>query len=461
MTPRPGRSGPRGGWHALRYHPGRMPARPPRLPLMPFAGPENDSVARTGSVRDARTARMRRLVRPMNRFRSLAVLAAATLLACRAGGAPDPGPGAGTVLAPKSADPRTEALLGWLEGYFPWGAGQLSLDPLDAVRVPGWRLYRVSKKFTGDERANDQAFVLADDAGKTALVGDVFVDEARLKAPKPVVSEADLEGLSQLLGRFLRGRFKLAFDPSLDRRSLRGLKIRHESGYGPYDIGAFVSSGDGALLLLGRAWDRGKSFAEQRRALIRLDGAPTQGPADAAVTIVEYSDMQCPFCKKRAIDLDVLAARLQKELKIRRVSKAFPIADHAWAFRAAAAGFCFQEKRKDLYHHWKSSVFGRQETLTVGEVDTFALDFAVANDIPEETFRACYLQGRSVAKVLADLSEGFAVRVRSTPTYFVDGVPISWFADGLMEEYLRKTYLKGAGLPAATKPAAAKPAAAK
>ena len=141
----------------------------------------------------------------MNHHRSLAVLAAATLLACRAGGAPQaaaaekPAPASAPAArrpvgarrppaaAPKSADPRTEALLGWLEDYFPYGPGELTLDALDAVRIPGWRLYRASKKFTVDERANDQAFVLADDTGKTALVGDVFVDEARLKAPKPIV----------------------------------------------------------------------------------------------------------------------------------------------------------------------------------------------------------------------------------------------------------------------------------
>ncbi len=420
----------------------------------------------------------------MNHSRSLALAAAATLLACRAGGAPQapaaekpasaasapaapaaaapaaqsaPGAPPAAIALPKSADPRTEALVGWLEEYFPWGPGATTLDALDAVKIPGWRLYRAAKRFDGDQRANDQTFVLAEDTGKTALLGDVFVDEARLKAPKPVTSEADLDGLRELLGRFLRGRFRLAFDPTLDRRSFRGLKIRHESGYGSYDISAYVSSGDGALLLVGRAWDRGRSIAEQRRELIRLDGAPAQGPADATVHIVEYSDMQCPFCKKRAADLDALAAKMSKELKIRRVSKAFPIADHAWAFRASAAGRCFFEKKKDLYFHWKSSVYGRQETLSVGELDTFALDFAVANDVSEEAFRACYLQGSAVASVLADLSEGFAVRVRSTPTFFVDGVPISWFADGLMEEYLRKTYLGG------TKPgtAPAKAAAAK
>lgn len=416
----------------------------------------------------------------MNHHRSLAVLAAATLLACRAGGAPQapaaekPAPAAAPAeskpaappAAPKSADPRTEALAGWLDTYFPWGAGELSIDAIDAVKIPGWRLYRASKKFAADERANDQAFVLADDSGKTALVGDVFVDESRLKAPKAIKGDADLDSLRELLGKFLRGRFKVSFDASLDRRSFKGLKIQHETGYGAYEISAYVASDDGALLLVGRAWDRGRSLAEQRRALIRLDGAPAAGPADATVTIVEYSDMQCPFCKKRAGDLETLVHKLGKELKIRKVSKNFPISEHTWAFRAASAGRCFYEKDKESFFNWKSSVFARQETLSVGELDTFALDFAVSNGISEEAFRSCYLQGSSTKRVLDDLAEGFAIRVRSTPTYFIDGVPISWFSDNLMEEFLRKTYLKGAGLPLPAPPAPAaqppaKPAATK
>ena len=109
----------------------------------------------------------------MNHHRSLAVLAAATLLACRAGGAPqaptaekpapagapapatapaEPKPSAPPA-APKSADPRTEALLGWLEGFFPVGAGEMTLDAIDAVKIPGWRLYRAAKKFSLDEPA--------------------------------------------------------------------------------------------------------------------------------------------------------------------------------------------------------------------------------------------------------------------------------------------------------------------
>ena len=90
---------------------------------------------------------------------------------------------------------------------------------------------------------------------------------------------------------------------------------------------------------------------ELRRAAARPHPArrrPVARPGRRARSpIVEYSDMQCPFCKKRAADFDALVAKLGKELKIRRVSKAFPIGEHTWAFRAASAGACFFDKKKE------------------------------------------------------------------------------------------------------------------
>jgi protein-disulfide isomerase len=111
----------------------------------------------------------------------------------------------------------------------------------------------------------------------------------------------------------------------------------------------------------------------------------------------------------------------------------------------------------ELFLRWKSNIYSRQDELTVATVDQFALDFAVANDMPDAAFRGCYLQPRANEKILADLAEGFIVRVRSTPTYFIDGVAVNWFYDNAMEEYLRKTFLGGKGLPLPTPTAAPKP----
>jgi len=177
---------------------------------------------------------------------------------------------------------------------------------------------------------------------------------------------------------------------------------------------------------------------------------PVQGPADARVTVVEYSDMQCGFCKKRTNDWEPLTAKLEKDLKIKRYIKLFPLADHTWAFRAASAAVCFLQQSPELFLRWKSQVYKRQAELDVAQVDNFALDFALANNVNEAAFKSCYLQEKSSARVLHDLSEGYGVGVLSTPTYFVDGVRVAWIQDNAMEEYLRKTYLKGAGLPLPT-----------
>lgn len=363
-------------------------------------------------------------------------------------------PAAGTSAAPAATpvrygDPRLESIRVWMDGYFPWGAGDVTVEEM-RVKVPGYRLYAIKKIVTADNRANDQAYVaMPDDGGPNALVGDLFADEERAKAPAPIRSDADLGVMRQQLKRFLRGSFRLSLDPTGDRKSWKGLKIQLDSGYGGYDVQAYISADDGVVLLMGRPWDLKKSFAEQRKAFIKLANTPFTGPADATITIVEYSDMQCPYCRKRTIDWETLADKLKGTgLKIKRYFKAFPLTfDHQWAFRASSAGRCFYEVKPELFLRWKSNVYSKQDDLNVAALDSFALDFALANDISEKAFTDCYLKDKANQRVHDDLTEGFAVRVRSAPTYMIDGVALSWYADNLMEEYLRKTYLGGKGLP--------------
>jgi protein-disulfide isomerase len=354
-----------------------------------------------------------------------------------------PGPGAAPATPRPKTDPKLEAVSAWIAGIFPWGPGEVSVEEIQAIKVKGHKLLKASKTF-GDARNNDQTFVVFDEASPTVIVGDPFLDEARAKAPRPVRTDADLAGVREQVQKFLRGRSRVVLDPSGDRPGFKGVKILVDSGYGPYEIGGFVTADDGALLIAGRAWDRKRSFVDQRKELIKLAGTPVQGPADATVTVVEYSDMQCGFCKKRTADWEPLLTKLGKSLKIRRYFKSFPLVnDHPWAFRASAAGRCFFEKNPALFFSWKSNVYSRQETLTVADLDIFAVDFAAANDVSEAQLKGCYLQEASSRKILSDLSEGYAIRVRATPTYIIDGVAVSWYADGLMEEFLRQTYLKG------------------
>jgi protein-disulfide isomerase len=398
----------------------------------------------------------------------IAMLAAA--LGCEAsspaGGqpaAPKPAPPASSAAASAPARPSSnDALLEWVEAFFAWGEGKVTLETVPQVVFGGGvRLVVAKKTFTADARMNDQAYLVVEDGAKTALVGDVVYDEERAKKPAPVRTEADLDGLRARLKQYLVGAFSLVLDSANDRKGWKAVIVKADTGYGNYPMAGWVKADDGTLLVLGRWWDRARSVAEQRKEYVKLAGTPATGPADARVTVVEYSDMQCAFCKKRTLDFENLVEKLSKELKIRRYIKSFPLTGaHPWAFRASSAGRCFFDGPggTDLFFRWKSNVYAKQEQMSVPQVDAFAMDFAVANEIDERVFRACYLQSKASEKIHADLAEGWAMRVRSTPTYFIDGVNVSWFADNVMEEFLRKTYLGGRGLPLPT-PVAKTPAA--
>jgi len=392
---------------------------------------------------------------------ALSPLAAVAIAFTLAGQDPARGKEAPAPAAPRAAEGKGDPLASWLDGLFGWGPGDLKIEEMPIVKVPGYRALRVQKNYSTDPKPADQLFAAVEDGGKGVLVGDVVGDESRLKAPAPVRSDADLNGMRVLLKKYFPGTPRVSFDPSADRKGWKGVVIRRETGYGEYPVPAYLSANDGAILVVGRFWDRTRSVADQRRELVKLADTPAVGPADARVTVVEYSDMECPSCKKRTTDWDALQAKLAPELKIRRYIKSFPLTDaHPWAFRAATAARCFFELSPELYFRYKSNVYARQEELNVAAVDAFSLAFAVDSGLSERSFAGCYLQPRTNDRVLADLTEGWTVRIRSTPTYVIDGVAITWFADPLMEEFLRKTYLGGKGLPSAPpKIPAAKPPA--
>ncbi|HTS03842.1 MAG TPA: DsbA family protein [Thermoanaerobaculia bacterium] len=374
-------------------------------------------------------------------------------LSCQAAQAPPP------AAAPKPAgtSAKGDSLKDWIEGLFAWGAGTTTLEEITSVRIPGTRIYLAKRTYTADPRMNDQTHLFVEDTGKV-LIGDIFYDEERAKNPAPVRTDDDLTSMRAKVRQYLVGGFSLVLDPSSDRKNWKGVTVRSDTGYGTTPMSAFVKADDGTILVIGRFWDRSKSIPEQRREMIKLQGVPMTGPPDARVTVVEYSDMECGFCKKRTADFDALVAKLSKELKIKRYVKLFPLTGaHPWAFRAASAARCFFDLQgPESFFRFKSQVYAKQEELSVPGIDAFAIDYAYANEIPDAKFRACYLQAKSNDRVNADLTEGWALRVRSTPTYYVDGVYVSWFTDNIMEEYLRTTYLGGRGLPLpAPSPAAA------
>jgi protein-disulfide isomerase len=144
---------------------------------------------------------------------------------------------------------------------------------------------------------------------------------------------------------------------------------------------------------------------------------PSRGSDEAKVTIVEFSDFQCPYCSRARGTL----ARLLEEYKgkVRLVYRHFPLAIHAEAEKAAEASLCAQDQGKFWELH--DRMFAEQDKLSVGDLKAAAKDLGLG----ATTFDACLDEGTKSAAVAADVRAAREVGVQGAPAFFVNGALIS------------------------------------
>jgi protein-disulfide isomerase len=143
---------------------------------------------------------------------------------------------------------------------------------------------------------------------------------------------------------------------------------------------------------------------------------PSRGSAQAAVTIVEFADFQCPYCSRAAATIEkVLAAY---DGKVRLVFRHFPLSFHDKAPKAAEAGACADEQGKFWEMH--DALFGSQELepdALKAQARRLGLDAA--------KFEECLDSGRMAALVKRDLVAGQKAGVTGTPAFFINGRVLS------------------------------------
>lgn len=153
-----------------------------------------------------------------------------------------------------------------------------------------------------------------------------------------------------------------------------------------------------------------------RQPIEILDEDPVRGPADAPIEIVEFSDFDCPFCKRATETLHRLIAEYGEQ--IRFVYKDYPLPSHPNAFKAAEAANCAHDQGQFWAFH--DTLFERQGALDVPSLKQYAGEIGLDTD----AFDACLDGGGQAALVERDLRAGMAYGVSSTPTLFVNGRPV-------------------------------------
>ena len=177
---------------------------------------------------------------------------------------------------------------------------------------------------------------------------------------------------------------------------------------------------------------------EPYRLQFRNDGAPTSGRKDAPVTLVEFSDFQCPYCKLAAPSVREVAKKFGDKVQI--VYRQYPIESlHPFALKAAEASLCANDQGKFWELH--DAMFADQTRLAVNDLKQTARRLGLDG----REFDSCLDSGRHAEQVQNDLKEGERAGLTGTPTIFINGVIVDGGAvgfsvlEGLIEQELSRT----------------------
>ena len=149
---------------------------------------------------------------------------------------------------------------------------------------------------------------------------------------------------------------------------------------------------------------------------VKAGNAPSTGPKGAPVTLIEFSDFECPYCAKAQRVIKQLLALYPDTLRV--VYRDFPLSQHSRARPAAEAAQCAREQ--DRFWEYHDALFGGQEALEESDLRQYAGDVG----LNIERFERCLTSERPKQAVLAHEEAGKHFGVQGTPAIFINGIKL-------------------------------------
>lgn len=182
----------------------------------------------------------------------------------------------------------------------------------------------------------------------------------------------------------------------------------------------FIASADGRYVIFGTVEDVTVDPAKAVMAKINLKDQPFVGPKDAKVTIVEYTDFQCPFCLKGYTTLE---QNVMKDYagKVKLYVKHFPLAFHPWAEPASIATECAKQQKEEAYWKLYHVYFEKQKEFTPQNVKEKTWEVLAPMGLDKAKFDDCYDNKKTQAEVKAEMAEGQSLGITGTPSFVING----------------------------------------
>lgn len=247
-----------------------------------------------------------------------------------------------------------------------------------------------------DLRVND--ILLSQEAQKRSVTTRALLD-AEVTSKVPVITEAQAQDFynknkDRITGDFPKVKYQLIeFLQQQEQQKLEGaLAQRLRNGA---SVQTFITP------------------PEQPVFQIATDDQPTKGKADSAVTVVEFTDYQCPVCAQAQPVLDKLITEYGD--RVRFVVRDFPLSQHKDAEKAAEAAEAAREQGK--YWDFTAILFRNQSALGTDQLK----QYAGVIGLDRKRFDAALDTGKFAGEVERDMRDGERIGVNATPTFFVNG----------------------------------------
>jgi protein-disulfide isomerase len=183
----------------------------------------------------------------------------------------------------------------------------------------------------------------------------------------------------------------------------------------------YFMSKDGKKIFKGDVYDINKSPFQANLDLLDVKGAPSLGPANAPITMVVFSDFQCPMCKQEAevIHKQVIEAF---PTQVRVYFRDYPLESlHNWARAAAVAGRCVYKLNPAAFWDYHDWIYENQSYIGLDNLNSKLQEFATAKGLDSMQFSRCIENKTTDPEVKASMAIGNSLSLNSTPTIFVNG----------------------------------------
>ncbi len=186
-------------------------------------------------------------------------------------------------------------------------------------------------------------------------------------------------------------------------------------------------------------------FAPTREELKSANG-PSRGPKDAALTIVEFGDLQCPACKQAQPNINKL---MQEEPKVRLIFQNYPLENiHKWSMTGAKYVDCLARSNNDVAMKFIDLVYDHQAEVTEENVSQMLKGYVKEAGGDPAAVDACVAKPETEKHVRESLALGEKVGVTSTPTFYIGGRRLQGFGNNVPYELVKQMtdyYITNAG----------------